>query len=64
VSEDEAVTRASVEAEFPGWEAFQAVDRGWHARIRCESPPVIVHAVDLVDLREQIKRELSKTQAY
>jgi hypothetical protein len=31
---DEWITKDSIEAEFPGWEAFQGVDRRWHARVR------------------------------
>jgi hypothetical protein len=40
--------------EFPGWEAWQGIDRLWHARIRGATPPVMVHGEDLVDLRDQI----------
>ena len=57
MSEDEAmdfVTVKSIEAEFPGWEAWQGIDRLWHARIRGATPPVMVHGEDLVDLRDQL----------
>jgi hypothetical protein len=45
---------AHIAGEFPGWEAWQGIDRLWHARIRGATPPVMVHGEDLVDLRDQI----------
>jgi hypothetical protein len=45
---------AQIAGEFPGWEAWQGIDRMWHARIRGATPPVMVHGADLVDLRDQI----------
>jgi hypothetical protein len=45
-----------IAAEFPAWEAWQGIDRLWHARIRGATPPVMVHGEDLVDLRDQIIR--------
>jgi hypothetical protein len=45
-----------ISAEFPAWEAWQGIDRMWHARIRGATPPVMVHGEDLVDLRDQIIR--------
>ena len=45
---------AGLAGEFPGWEAWQGIDRLWHARIRGATPPVMVHGEDLVDLRDQI----------
>ena len=47
---------AKIAGEFPGWEAWQGIDRLWHARIRGATPPVMVHGEDLVDLRDQIVR--------
>ncbi len=58
------VTRESIEAEFPGWEAFQGVDRRWHARIKGAAPPVMVHDDDLDGLREEIRRYLGKTEEH
>jgi hypothetical protein len=58
------VTAESLAAEFPAWEAWQGIDRLWHARIRGATPPVMVHGEDLVDLRDQIKRQLAKTAEY
>lgn len=46
----------SIATEFPAWEAWQGIDRLWHARIRGATPPVMVHGEDLVDLRDQILR--------
>lgn len=46
----------AIAAEFPAWEAWQGIDRLWHARIRGATPPVMVHGEDLVDLRDQIIR--------
>ena len=50
----EEITRASIEAEFSGWEAWQGIEGLWHARIRGATPPVMVTGEDLVDLRDQI----------
>ncbi len=58
------VSVESIAAEFPGWEAWQGIDRRWHARIRGATPPVMVHGEDLVDLRDEIKRLLARTEAY
>jgi hypothetical protein len=49
---------AGLAGEFPGWEAWQGIDRLWHARIRGAIPPVMVHGDDLVDLRDQILRHV------
>lgn len=49
--------------EFPGWEAWQGIDRLWHARIRGATPPVMVHGEDLVDLRDQIIVHLRRAEA-
>jgi hypothetical protein len=54
------VTVQSIENEFPDWETFQGVDRRWHARLRGADKPVMVHDDDLVGLREEIQREISK----
>jgi hypothetical protein len=50
--------------EFPGWEAWQGIDRLWHARIRGAVPPVMVHGEDLVDLRDQIVRYVHNAEDY
>ena len=50
--------------EFPGWEAWQGIDRLWHARIRGAVPPVMVHGEDLVDLRDQILRYVHSEEDY
>ena len=54
---------ARIAGEFPGWEAWQGIDRMWHARIRGATPPVMVHGEDLVDLRDQIIRYLRTVEA-
>jgi hypothetical protein len=56
------VTVKSIEAEFPGWEAWQGVDRRWHARIRGADKPVMVHDDDLVGRREEIVRKVSQIE--
>jgi hypothetical protein len=53
-----------IAGEFPGWEAWQGIDRIWHARIRGATPPVMVHGSDLVDLRDQIIRYLNRAESY
>jgi hypothetical protein len=52
----------AIAEEFAGWEAWQGIDRMWHARIRGATPPVMVHGEDLVDLRDQIIRYLGRTE--
>jgi len=59
---DDRITKESVEQEFPEWEAFQGVDRRWHARIRGAETPVMVHDDDLLGLREEIVRKISKME--
>ena len=61
---DDRVTKESIEAEFMGWEAWQGIDRMWHARIRGAIPPVMVHGEDLLDLRDEIRRKLSKMETH
>jgi hypothetical protein len=53
---DSAEDARAIAAEFPAWEAWQGIDRLWHARIRGATPPVMVHGEDPVDLRDQIIR--------
>ena len=53
-----------IAGEFPGWEAWQGIDRLWHARIRGAVPPVMVHGEDLVDLRDQILRHMHNAEDY
>jgi hypothetical protein len=62
VTEDE-VTTESIQAEFRGWEAFQGVDRRWHARLRGTETPVMVHGEDLIDLRDQIRRAVPRPKS-
>jgi hypothetical protein len=54
---------AGLAGEFPGWEAWQGIDRLWHARVRGAIPPVMVHGDDLVDLRAQILRHVQSREA-
>ena len=59
-TDDSADDTAKIAGEFPDWEAWQGIDRRWHARIRGATPPVMVHGEDLVDLRDQIIRFVSR----
>lgn len=59
-SADGEVTESQLAAEFPAWEAWQGIERLWHARIRGATPPVLVHGEDLVDLRDQIRAYLGR----
>jgi hypothetical protein len=56
------VTRESIEAEFPGWHAWQGADHVWHARLGDNMPPVAVHGEDLAALRDQIRLKLSRIE--
>jgi|HubBroStandDraft_6_1064221.scaffolds.fasta_scaffold68606_6 hypothetical protein len=58
------ITREEIEKEFPGWEAWEGVDRRWHARIRGAVPPVMVHGEGLVDLRDQVKAHVEKHDEF
>jgi hypothetical protein len=54
---------AQIADEFPGWEAWQGIDRLWHARIRGATPPVMVHGEDVAGLRDQIAVYLRHAEA-
>ena len=54
---------SEIAGDFPGWEAWQGIDRLWHARLRGATPPVMVHGEDLVDLRDQIIAYLHRAEA-
>jgi hypothetical protein len=62
MASDDGVTKESIEQEFSGWEAWQGVDRRWHARNRGATPPVMIHGEDLVDLRDEIKRKVGQVE--
>ena len=62
MSGQDNITPESLAAEFPGWKAWQGIDRLWHARIRGATPPVMVHGEDLTDLRDQVKRKLGQME--
>jgi hypothetical protein len=53
-------TVTSLATEIPDWDIWQGMDRLWHARIRGATPPVRAHGDDLVDLRDEIRRETAK----
>jgi hypothetical protein len=53
---DSTADAGAIAAEFPAWEAWQGIDRLWHARIRGATPPVMVHGEDPIDVRDQIIR--------
>jgi hypothetical protein len=61
---EDDVTVESLAAEYPAWEAWQGLDRMWHARIRGAVPPVMVHGESLVDLRDQIRAYVAKHEEY
>jgi hypothetical protein len=45
----------AIARQFPDWEAWQALDGRWHARVPGAIPPVMVHAGSASDLIEQIR---------
>jgi hypothetical protein len=51
----EEPTSADLAARWPRWEAWQGIDRLWHARIKGAIPPVMVHGEDIRDLMDQIQ---------
>jgi hypothetical protein len=53
VSGDE---RAELERDYPGWHAWRGVgDTGWYARRELSSPPIVLRAESLDDLRKQVR---------
>jgi hypothetical protein len=50
-SEEQA--RAFAE-ERPGWEAWQDIDGGWHARLKGATPPDMVHGETLDEISSQL----------
>lgn len=62
-TDDSADDTAKIAGEFPDWEAWQGIDRLWHARIRGSIPSVMVHGEDLVDLRDQIIRFVGRSDS-
>jgi hypothetical protein len=61
---DSSNDAAQIAGEFPGWEAWQGIDRMWHARIRGATPPVMVHGDDLVDLRDRIIQYVNRADPF
>jgi hypothetical protein len=49
-------------AEFPQWHAWMGVAGLVYARWRNSSPPVVVRGEDAVDLRDEIRRAISRRQ--
>jgi hypothetical protein len=58
------ITAESLATEFPGWEAWQGIDRLWHARIRGAVPPVMVHGDDLAELRDQMRAYIGRQEEF
>jgi hypothetical protein len=42
--------------EHPGWEAWQDINGGWHARLKGATPPVMVHGESPEGLAAETKR--------
>lgn len=61
--EAEAVT---LRAEYPAWDVWHSVDSLWHARwpehYDPEGRPVMVWGVGPADLRDQIRREVARSE--
>jgi hypothetical protein len=45
--------------EFPGWHVWRGISGLAYARLRRSSPPVIVRAEDIADLRDQMRRAVA-----
>ena len=61
ISEDD-VTPEALADEYPDWEPWLGIDSLWHARIKGATPPVIVTGEDLADLRDEIRRKVSRLE--
>jgi len=51
---------ARLEADCPGWHVWLGVSSLWYARRVLSSPPVIVRAANLTELREAISEHASR----
>jgi hypothetical protein len=51
---------ARLEADYPGWHVWLGVSSLWYARRVLSSPPVIVRATNLTELREAISEHASR----
>ena len=51
---------ARLEADYPGWHVWLGVSSLWYARRVLSSPPVIVRAANLTELREAISEHASR----
>jgi hypothetical protein len=51
---------ARLEADYPGWHVWIGVSSLWYARRVLSSPPVIVRAANLTELREAISEYASR----
>ena len=51
---------AWLEADYPGWHVWLGVSSLWYARRVLSSPPVIVRAARLAELREAISEHASR----
>jgi len=51
---------ARLEADYPGWHVWLGVSSLWYARRALSSPPVIVRAANLSELREAISEHASR----
>jgi hypothetical protein len=50
----------AIEREFPGWHCWEGVgDTGFYARRLLSSPPVVLRAESLDDLRVQVRDYLA-----
>lgn len=58
-------TLEDIKREYPDWVIYKATDRRWRARPMSARPPMQpAVGEDLEDLRDEIKRYLSKTEDY
>jgi hypothetical protein len=54
-----------LEREFPAWHAWRGVgDTGWHARRVKSSPPVVLRAESLTELRDQVRAYLASREHH
>jgi hypothetical protein len=51
---------AWLEADYPGWHVWLGVSSLWYARRVLSSPPVIVRAANLTELRAAISEHASR----
>jgi hypothetical protein len=55
-------TAQTIRAEFPGWQVWYGVSGHFYARRMLSSPPVVLRAETMDDLRNRVKEYLASDE--